>query len=62
MTSILEPFVREGLDLLKHTEDQRKLRMVRLRTAIREGDAALARGEFTNLNSDEELDALFAQL
>ena len=54
--------VREGLDLLKRTEEQRELRMERLRAAIREGDAALAQGEATDLNSDEELDALFAKL
>ena len=59
MTSSLEPFVREGLRLL---EEQRELRKERLRVAIREGDAALARGEATDLNSDEELDALFTQL
>ena len=37
MTSSLEPFVQEGLDLPKRTEDQRELRMERLRAAIRGG-------------------------
>ncbi len=54
--------VREALRLLKRTEEQRELGMERLRAAIREGDAALARGEATDLNTDEELDAFFAQL
>ena len=62
MTSSLEPFVREGLDLLKRIEDQRERRIERLRAAIREGDAALAQGEVTDLDSDDELDAFFAQL
>ena len=33
-----------------------------MRAAIRDGDEALARGEFTDLNSDQELDAFFAEL
>ncbi len=54
--------VREAIRLLKRTEEQRALKMERLRAAIREGDEALARGEFTDLNSDQELDAFFAEL
>tara|TARA_B100000315_G_scaffold257923_1_gene308403 strand:- start:85 stop:237 length:153 start_codon:yes stop_codon:yes gene_type:complete len=50
---------------LKHRqrlERQQALRSERLRAAIREGDAALARGEFTDLKTDRELDAFFAEL
>ncbi len=54
--------VREAIRLLKRTEERRALKMERLRAAIREGDEALARGEFTDLNSDQELDAFFAEL
>lgn len=54
--------VREAIRLLKRIEELRALKMDRLRATIREGDEALARGEFTNLNSDEEVDAFFAKL
>ena len=54
--------VREAIRLLRRVEEQRALKMERLRAAIREGDEALARGEFTDLNSDQELDAFFAEL
>ncbi len=54
--------VREAIRLLKRTEERRALKMERLRAAIREGDEALARGEFTDLNSNQELDAFFAGL
>ena len=54
--------VREAIRLLKRIEELRALKMDRLRATIREGDEALARGEFTNLNSGEEVDAFFAKL
>ena len=54
--------VRDAIRLLKRTEERRALKMERLRAAIREGDEALARGEFTDLNSDQELDEFFAEL
>ncbi len=54
--------VREAIRLLKRAEERRALKMERLRAAIRQGDEALARGEFTDLNSDRELDAFFAEL
>ncbi len=54
--------VREAIRLLKRAEEQRALKMERLRAAIRDGDEALARGEFTDLNTDQELDAFFAEL
>ena len=54
--------VREAIRLLKRAEERRSLKMERLRAAIREGDAALARGEYTDLDSDRELDELFAEL
>ncbi len=54
--------VREAIRLLKRAEERRALKMARLRAAIRDGDAALARGEFSDLNSDRELDEFFAEL
>ncbi len=54
--------VREAIRLLKRTEERRALKMERLRAALREGDEALARGDFTDLNSDQELDEFFAEL
>ena len=54
--------VREAIRLLRRVEEQRALKMERLRAAIREGDEALARGEFTDLNSDQELDEFFAEV
>ncbi len=54
--------VREAIRLLRRVEERRALKMERLRAAIRDGDEALARGEFTDLNSDQELDAFFAEL
>ncbi len=54
--------VREAIRLLKRLEEQRALKMEHLRAAVAEGDAALANGEFSELNSDQELDAFFAEL
>ena len=53
---------REAIRLLKRVEERRALKLERLRAAIRDGDEAVARGDFTDLNSDEELDALFAEV
>ena len=54
--------VREALRLLRRAEEQRALKMARLRAAIGEGDEALAQGKHGALNSDDELDAFFAEL
>ena len=54
--------VREAIRLLKRLEEQRTLKLERLRTAIGDGDEALAHGGSTALNTDEEVDAFFAEL
>jgi antitoxin ParD1/3/4 len=54
--------VREAIRLLKRYEEQRALKLERLRAAIGDGDEALAQGEYTELNSDKELNAFFAEL
>ncbi len=54
--------VREAIRLLKRLEEQRTLKLERLRAAIHDGDEALAQGNFTDLTTDEELNAFFAEL
>jgi antitoxin ParD1/3/4 len=54
--------VRDALRLLRRVEEERELKMERLRAAIREGDEALARGEYIDLSTDEEVNAFFANL
>ena len=54
--------IREALRLLKRAEEDRALKIARLRAAIAKGDDALADGAFTEVNSDADLDALFAKL
>jgi antitoxin ParD1/3/4 len=54
--------VREAIRLLKRAEERRALKLERLRAAIRDGDEALARGDVSEVNSDRELDELFAAL
>ena len=54
--------VREAIRLLKRLEEQRALKLERLRAAIGDGDEAVARGDFSELGTDEELDAFFAEL
>jgi len=54
--------VREAVRLLKRTEEQRALKLERLRASIRDGDEAIAKGDVLALTSDQELDAFFAKL
>ena len=54
--------VREALRLLKQSEELQALRLERLRQSIRAGDAALADGAYTEIETDEELDRFFAGL
>jgi len=54
--------VREAVRLLKRTEEQRALKIERLRTSIRAGDEAIASGDMVVLNSDQELDTFFDEL
>jgi len=52
--------VREAVRLLKRTEEQRILKMERLRALIRDGDEAIESDDFSALNSGKEVDAFFA--
>jgi len=48
--------VREGLRLLEQREEEDRAKIEWLRTAAKEGFDAIDRGDFTVLNSDEEVD------
>ena len=54
--------VREALRLLKRQDEHQALKLQRLRQAIREGDDALARGDYTDLQDDDAVDSFFAAL
>jgi len=54
--------VREAIRLLKEKDEQRLLKLERLREAIRIGDEAMKRGDYTVINSSEELDEFFEKL
>ncbi len=54
--------VREALRLLKHNEEQRALKLERLRASIHDGDEAIAKGDSITLTSDQDLDVFFAEL
>lgn len=54
--------VREALRLLKQSEELKALRLEKLRQSIRAGDAALADGSYTEIETDEALDRFFADL
>ena len=54
--------VREALRLLKRQDEHQALKLQQLRQAIREGDDALARGDYTDLKDDDAVDSFFAAL
>jgi len=54
--------VREALRLLQRTEEERALKLERLRNAVAAGDAAVAAGDVTEIATDDDLDALFDRL
>jgi len=54
--------VRDAVRLLKRTEEQRTLKLEQLRASIRAGDESIANGDFTALNSEQDLDNFFAEL
>ncbi|MBT5267499.1 MAG: type II toxin-antitoxin system ParD family antitoxin [Rhodospirillaceae bacterium] len=54
--------VREALRLMKRVEERRSIELERLRNAVREGDEALATGDFVEIVDDETLDRVFAEL
>lgn len=54
--------VREALRLFKRTEEERQLKILNLRQALKKGDDAIDRGEFTAVNSIKELDDFFEKI
>jgi antitoxin ParD1/3/4 len=54
--------VREALRLMKETEEVRHARLKRLKMALAKGEADVAAGRTTILESDEEIASFFAGL
>lgn len=54
--------VREALRLLKRHEEHQSLKLEHLRQAIQEGEVAIAKGDYTDLDGDEALNSFFASL
>ncbi len=54
--------VREALRLFKRTEEERHLKLLKLRQLIKDGDDAIKKNELTNVNSVQELESFFDKL
>ena len=54
--------VREALRLLRNTEEERQLKMARLREAIQVGRDDIANGDCTKLANPTNLDKFFEEL
>ncbi len=54
--------VREALRLMQEYDALQRLKLERLRGLIAEGRADVASGRFTEIATDEDLDAFFAKL
>jgi antitoxin ParD1/3/4 len=54
--------VRQALRLMQEMEEVRRARLKRLKAALAKGEADLASGRMTALDSDEELEAFFVGL
>jgi len=54
--------VREALRLFKRTEEERQLKLLNLRQAIKQGDDAISSGEATKVSSVQELDGFFESI
>ncbi len=54
--------VREALRLFKRTEEERQLKILNLRQAIKQGDDAIESGELTDVKSIKELDDFFEKI
>jgi len=54
--------IREALRLMKETEEVRRARMKRLKSALARGEADIAAGRTTELESNEDIDTFFARL
>jgi antitoxin ParD1/3/4 len=54
--------VREGLRLLEQRDQEDKARLEWLRAAAKEGFDAIDRGDYTALNSEEEIGAFLGEI
>ena len=54
--------VREALRLFKRTEEERHLKLLSLRQAIKKGDDAINCGQVTDITSVKELTEFFEKL
>jgi antitoxin ParD1/3/4 len=54
--------IREALRLMKDAEQIRTAKLKRLKAALAKGEAAIASGDVAVLESDDEIDAFFANL
>jgi len=54
--------VREAIRLHKQKEDERQLKLERLRKAIQVGIDDLEQGNYTTINSEQEMDDFFTSL
>ncbi len=54
--------VRAGLRLLENEEQQEQARLVALRSAFREGQAAIERGALATMESDADIDDFFDEI
>ncbi len=54
--------VREALRLFKRTEEERHLKLKKLRQVINKGDDAIKKDEVTDISSIKELDDFFEKL
>jgi antitoxin ParD1/3/4 len=54
--------IREALRLMKESEEVRRAKLKRLKTALAQGEADVASGRITTLDNDDEIEAFFARL
>lgn len=54
--------IRDALRAMRETEEFRRAKLKRLKAALAKGEADVASGRFTTLESDEEIEAFFAKL
>jgi len=54
--------IREALRLLKESEEFRRAKLKKLKAALAKGEADLASGRVSVLDSEEDIEAFFARL
>ena len=54
--------IREALRLLKESEEFRRAKLRKLKAALTKGEADLASGRVSVLDSEEDIEAFFARL